>query len=193
MSCVSTQKHQMKNVNHLDSRNFMVFEEGIFIALLNQYMDITISKPTKKSIISLQYLKVDSVTIDNDFIKVSELIEKRCKAILERDKVSGIKVGSAVRRFTLNKTTEIHHFLMDLLQLFDYFYDSKMIAGKNGAMKIEIVETIYFNRKILFSKNDICLLGEKINLMLCDLVLKEKMVELKQNHPMFKEFLSSVL
>ena len=177
----------MSTITPNDTRNFMVYLEGVFIGLLNQYIDITITKPTKKSIVTQQYLKIDSVTIENEIINVAELVDKRCKDILERDKTSGIKEGSAVRRFTLNKTTEIHHFLMDLLQLFGYYYNSKMVAGKNGAMKVEIAESIYFHGKKIFSKNQICEIGEKVNHLLCEMVMKEKSIELKKNDPLFKE------
>lgn len=181
----------MSNVTQNDTRNYMVYLEGIFIVLLNQYIDITISKPTKKSIVTQQYLKVESVTIENEIVDVSELIEKRCKDILERDKRSGIKEGSAVRRFTLNKTTEIHHFLMDLLQLYGYYYDSKVVAGKNGAMKIEIAENIYFDKKRIFSKKEIFSIGEKINQMLYEMVMINKTIEIKKNNPVFQQFLYS--
>ncbi|ELP89146.1 hypothetical protein EIN_485080, partial [Entamoeba invadens IP1] len=123
---MSARAYKQKRVvtdSTLESRNYIVYQEGIFLSLLNKHCQlITISRPTKKAIVTKQYIKINTITINNETINVADLVEKRCRDRLEKDKTSGIKVGSAVRRFTLNKTTEVHHFLMDLLQLFGYVF-----------------------------------------------------------------------
>ena len=176
------------NSNKNDPRNFIVFEDSLLIALLNKIGDVTIAKPAKKSIVTQQYLKVEVITIENETINLGELVDKRCRDILEKDKVSGIKVGSAVRRFTLNKATEVHHFLLDILQLFGYSYESKMVSGKNGSMRVEVATTIFFNDEFLYGREKISELGEKINAFLCQLVQKERVVELKMDDDVFSQF-----
>ena len=176
------------NSNKNDPRNFVVFEDSLLIALLNKIGDVTIARPAKKSIVTQQYLKVEIIKIQNETINLGELVDKRCRDILEKDKLSGIKVGSAVRRFTLNKSTEVHHFLLDILQLFGYSYESKIVSGKNGSMRIDVATTIFFNNEFLYGKEKISELGEKINAFLCQLVQREKVVELKMDDDVFSQF-----
>ena len=168
---MSSRDHKT-NVHYLDSRNYMVYQEALFLALLSQYYEITISKPTKKSIVTDQFLKVKTIKIGDDCVAINDLMEKRCKERLAVDKLSGIKEGSAVRRFTLNKTTEIHHYLMDLLSLNGYMFKTKYVAGKNGSIRVELVEEVYYGNQLLFNKDDIITYGQKLNKFLYEKVYK---------------------
>ena len=154
---------------YLSSRNSIVFQEAIFIYELNKLYDMIVAKPIKRSIVTEQYVRVLSVNINGEDVQVEKCVETRCQSRLANDKCTGIKEESAIRRYTLNKTTETHHFLIDTLLMNGFMFNSKSIAGRNGSIKIENVTEIYKDDELLYDNESIMKFGEEINKILSNL------------------------
>ncbi|KAL7719605.1 TATA-binding protein-associated phosphoprotein [Entamoeba marina] len=143
-------------------RNYQVFQQAIFIALLSQFFEVTVKSPVKRSIVSLQLLRVDSLNYGNDTILVDEFVNTRCKEKYKQDILNGISEKTAKRRSDTNRITEQLHFLRDILMLFGFDFYSKFTEGKNGAQIVETVLKVIGNGSS-FNRNDISLKGKEIN------------------------------
>ncbi|KAL7717807.1 TATA-binding protein-associated phosphoprotein [Entamoeba marina] len=169
-------------------RNYQVFQQAIFIAILSQFFEITIKSPVKRSIVSCQLLRVDSLNYGNDTILVDEFVNTRCKEKYKQDIRNGISEKTAKRRSDTNRITEQLHFLRDILMLFEFDFHSKFTDGKNGAQIVETVLKVIGNG-LSINKNDIALKGKEINDYLYHKLVDRSSVTI----PMKDETMSSLL
>ena len=162
-------------------RNYIIEQQAIFIVLLNKIGDIKLSKPVKKSFLTQQRIKVETITIGLETISISTVVETRCAERLQLDINNGVARKTAIRRQTFNKIMENHHLLCDLLFEFGYLFESQYSSGKNQTPKIEIVNKIFADGKVLFTKDDISKKGSEINTYLTKKLLKDDVLILKRN------------
>ena len=170
---------------YTETKNYLVCQQSIFIAILNQYCHMNLSKPTKRSNITEQFIKIQSIQYgsnsEND-VDFSGLIEQRVKERLEFDIQLGITEVTAKRRVTSNKIHESLHYLIDMLSILDYQFHITTIGGKNNSMKIDTVHAIFFKNKLLFDEKQIKENGEKINHYLCSEIGDKKEYDLEMNN-----------
>ena len=152
--------------------NYQCSVEGILLALLTQYCQVEISKPSKKCLVSQQFLKITKISFGNkDEINVNELVDRRCKARKEYEIQNDSNEQTASRRIQSYKRIETIHLLIDILREFNYSFKSQYVEGKKGVLKLEVVEEIYFQNKLLFDNESIHQKGCKINNFLYDMIL----------------------
>ncbi|EAL48465.2 hypothetical protein KM1_108650 [Entamoeba histolytica HM-3:IMSS] len=72
-------------------RNYQALQEAFFIGLLNQFATITICKPSKKTTVTIQFIKIQSIQLERQYdeIPFSSFIAERCK----KRKSNDIKLG----------------------------------------------------------------------------------------------------
>ncbi|EMS13820.1 TATA-binding protein-associated phosphoprotein, putative [Entamoeba histolytica HM-3:IMSS] len=111
-------------------RTYQVYQQGVLLVLLNNHFEITLQIPTKRSVVTHQYFKINELRRGNDSIKVEEYVEQRCKEKYLQDISNGIPEKTARRRYDTNKITEQLHLLIDLSTEFGYRFVSKRTSGK---------------------------------------------------------------
>ncbi|ELP94738.1 hypothetical protein EIN_340760 [Entamoeba invadens IP1] len=143
-------------------RNYQVYQEAVFIALLSTFFEIVVRAPVKKSIVSLQLLRVEVIRSLRDVINVNDFVISRCKEKYKLDIKDGLLEKTAKRRTDTNRVSELLHFLQDVLRELGFGFVSKVTDGKNGA---QVVETVYgiFGNGIELDQKDIIEKGKKIN------------------------------
>ncbi|EKE42361.1 hypothetical protein ENUP19_0163G0014 [Entamoeba nuttalli] len=170
-------------------RDYLAYQQAVLIALLNKKYDIVVERATKKSIITRQVVKVIQVSIGKAQIDVLEIINKRCKALMEIDIYNGVVHETAYRRFITNKSIENHHFLIDLLENEGYFFNSSYSSGKNNSKKMQTVLQIFKDGMCLLNKEDITKKGISLSNYLSQKTLKEKSFLISKNDPILSSML----
>ena len=185
----STYLDTIKRKTFKNVRNYIVQQQAVFIALINQYASVTISRPAKKSKLTQQRIKVEKIAFDQDEIFVNEFVKKRSNERYNSDLKHGIPRKTAIRRLTQYKIMENQHLLSDILFHLGYRFSTYFTVGKNNTPKREIVDKIVWNQKILFDKLTIITHGNAINEYLCSQLSFEKSVTFERDNP----FLQSLL
>ena len=146
------------------SRNYQVYQQCILIALLSSFFDVVIKQPVKRSVVSLQMLRIISISSKqtNEVINVDEFVTQRCKEKYEND-LRNISMKTAKRRYDTNRISELIHLLIDILFEENYRFSSKFTDGKNGAPVVETVNAIFTPDQRVFTKQDIITKGMRIN------------------------------
>ncbi|EKE41211.1 hypothetical protein ENUP19_0085G0088 [Entamoeba nuttalli] len=143
--------------------NYQCAVEGILIALIAQHCTIEINKPSKKCLVTQQFIKVIKINFSQgDSINVSIFINNRCNERKEHEIKMNSDVRTATRRIQNYKRIETIHLLIDILREYGYLFKSKYVEGKKGVLKLENVTAIYYNNKLLLNIKTIFERGIKI-------------------------------
>ncbi|EDR29294.1 hypothetical protein EDI_213690 [Entamoeba dispar SAW760] len=173
---------------YFEIRNYLMCQQGVLLLLLNQHFDITITRPTKKSLVTGQVIKVKTLRDKFAEVDVVDFVEERCKEKMRVDMANGINEISACRRYTNNKIAENHHLLLDMLRMYGITFNTTFSSGKHNSTKLETISEIFINSKVLFTKNQIKAIGKEINNYFFNLVDKEKEVVLEKNNQFLQSF-----
>ena len=187
-SFTETRQRKKNNEAFLKLRSYQVYQQSILLALLNRYFEITLQIPSKRSIVTRQFFKIEEIRNGNDVIKVEEYVEHRCKEKYEKDLLEGISEKTAKRRYDTNRITEQLHLMIDLLIDFGHLFNSKWTSGKKGAQIVETIQEILTPYEFI-SNNQIPLLGSRINDYLCDQLFQRKISRLRKNDTTFLEII----
>ncbi|KAL7717590.1 TATA-binding protein-associated phosphoprotein [Entamoeba marina] len=137
-------------------RNYQTIQETICIALLNQFSDISIKQPTKKSVVTQQFMRINTISFgDEDDIDVTGFLRGRCLDHKNFDLKSGVSTKTADRRYQNNKKIEMLHLLIDLLMVNGYHFKTKTTEGKSGVFKLEAIKEIYYKDKLVYTNSEI--------------------------------------
>ncbi|GAB1221536.1 hypothetical protein ENUP19_0082G0065 [Entamoeba nuttalli] len=183
----STKGNENKPAYFKDVRNYKVYEQSIFLALLNQYFDITLRLPIKQAKVFEQILVIDSISREEDYVDVVCFIDKRCSERYNFDLTHGVSKKTCQRRFETNKLTESLHFLSDVIAEFGYVLERRNTKGKKGTLKCDLIDKIFLNDKLLFNKDDIIKKGKLINQYLCELFVSSR-ITVKKNDLFLSSF-----
>ena len=175
-------------IKYRETKNILVKEQAIMIALLNQYYTIQIKTPRKRSEKTVNYVSISKINNGFDEIDYHTVIEDICRTKMEYDQQQGLSKKTSYRRFTNNKVSEAHHYLMDLLQYHGYHYVSYFSSGKNNSTKTETFTAIYKDGKLLYDMNAIEEKGREINTYLHSLLETTKIYEIKQGELKIDQF-----
>ncbi|GAB1225082.1 hypothetical protein ENUP19_0241G0007 [Entamoeba nuttalli] len=147
-----------------EMRNYQVYQQALFLGILNQSSSMIIQKPIKKAIVTQQLVTVNSLQFSrDDQIAISDLIERRCKEMMKLDLSNGLREKTAIRRYETNKVTEVLHLLSDILNEFGFTFRTSKTTGKNKSAIAETVNVMYFKGRKAYSKQQITQIGMKIN------------------------------
>ncbi|EKE38135.1 hypothetical protein ENUP19_0241G0035 [Entamoeba nuttalli] len=175
---------------YIETKNYMVEEQGLLIALLNKYYEIQVKLPRKKSSKTANLVRVVAIGDGNDTIDFTKTVEDICKCKMYFDEHNGISEKTAYRRFTNNKISEAHHYLMDLLRLHGYFYNSYYSSGKNHSNKTETFTDIFKEGKHLFGLHDIVQKGIEINEWMHSELSSNDLLFLSKNDSTLQSFIN---
>ncbi|EKE37296.1 hypothetical protein ENUP19_0057G0008 [Entamoeba nuttalli] len=144
-------------------RNQQVYQQGILLALLNQYFDIEIRKPLKKAHSFEQLIRIHRLIIGSESIDVEKFCDHRCKEKFQKDLCKGINEKTAKRRLENIRIVEMVFLLMDILMEFGYLFDTSCTKGKKGTVKYERIQNIFYNGKKIYDYNHFISIGKSVN------------------------------
>ena len=151
-------------IPYTDFKNYQVFQQMIMLGFLSEHAKITVSvgkKRLSKKILSLVH--VDKIQFRKESpIDVEKIIIERCELMKEEEKENGLLRQTAERRFHKNKIVEMLHFLMDMLFLMGYDFDTYETKGRNGVLKQETIKSIILPNNTYLNHERIALLGSDI-------------------------------
>ncbi|EKE37233.1 hypothetical protein ENUP19_0166G0015 [Entamoeba nuttalli] len=172
-----------KSQKYKKTKNYQVYQQSIFLLILSKYGDIYFDKPIKRSTTTSQFLNVKEIRFSKeDIISVNSFIEKRCEKRMKQEIESGLSHETALRRYETNKFIESLHFLIDLLTELHFTLSCKLFLSKNGLEQKETINEIRYNSEIIFNKNDIQMIGEKVNSYISKMIRDNKRFILLSNN-----------
>ncbi|BFU24781.1 hypothetical protein EHI8A_002900 [Entamoeba histolytica HM-1:IMSS-B] len=126
--------------------------EAILIAILNQYVNLTIAKPQRKTTVTKQFIKIVKIDFcSGDEVEVQTFIRKREDELITSLTKQGVSQQTAKRRMQEAKRWELLHLLMDLVTEYGYtvYAENEQNCGFDGEV------TISYRNKLLYSIKDI--------------------------------------
>ncbi|KAL7712723.1 TATA-binding protein-associated phosphoprotein [Entamoeba marina] len=131
-----------------------VLQHFLFVSLLSEFCDIKIKRPSKKSKVTRLYARIKALDFGNDILDVSKFIKKRCNELKEQDIALGVSRKTIGRRYQQYKRLEMNNLLVDLLMIKGYSFKFEKV-GKHSNKTLEILEEIYWNDELLYTKDNI--------------------------------------
>ena len=181
---MEVEKQRKNNEAFLKLRNTQCIQQSILILILNQYFNITLQIPSKRSVVAMQFLRIEKIQRENDVIEVEKYVEIRCREKYEKDIQNGISEKTAKRRYETNRITEQLHLMIDIMRELGCEMESKLIGGKKGTTKIENIQKIklnYMNQQIDINKNEFEIIGNYVNEMMMEKIFNRKEKEITMN------------
>ncbi|ELP91089.1 hypothetical protein EIN_268350 [Entamoeba invadens IP1] len=152
-----------KKKKYKEDKDNVACEEAIMLYLLNKYFTVTISKPTKRNSITLQYIPVIVIQQGRDYVDVKNLVEERCVWRSQFEQNTGVDKRSALIRIPANRVVETHNYLLDILTNLGYLFDTYISTPKSSSMQIQHISRVFYNGALLFQTDEIRNFGTKIH------------------------------
>ncbi|ELP84493.1 hypothetical protein EIN_169080 [Entamoeba invadens IP1] len=153
-----------------ENRNYQSQQEGVFLYLLSQLFTFEVHTPNKRCMVTLPFLRLDTVTFSKeDVVWVSDFVQKRISERIKIEMENGISEKTALRRCENYKISETLHFLMDVLSMYGYFFQTRTTTGKKGMTKVDVCFRVFKNGKILYDQKQIEDIGEKVNQLIVEM------------------------
>ncbi|ELP83434.1 hypothetical protein EIN_375190 [Entamoeba invadens IP1] len=153
--------------SYKSARNYQVCEQCFMLLLLNKYAEIEFMRKKKKSTQALPFLQVKTIFFSQyDSIDFVNLIETKCKGMMESEIKGGLAQHTAQRRYNCNLLTESLHLLMDILEEFGFYFSNTLSSGKNGTIKAEKIGKIGI-KDAVFYEDVIREKGQILNKLVC--------------------------
>ena len=164
-------------VQYCDSRNVAAIHESTCIALLNRVWKFSFKKASKRSVLTLQFLKIDEMQKQSDVVSVNNFIDERVDSLVQEDVKNGISEETAKRRIVQRRIVECNKLLVDILREEGMFVETKMpnktVGTKTNAPQIEIIENIFpGENNVVLTKEMIKEFGEEVNRILSGRIQK---------------------
>ncbi|ELP93054.1 hypothetical protein EIN_052690 [Entamoeba invadens IP1] len=175
------------------TRNYLAYQQAVFIALINKQFRVIIQRPVKKAIVTHQFLNIRLLQKEKDIIEVDTFVQGRCQQRRNHDITSGVSMSAAKQRVGKNKIIELNLLLLDILNMFGYTFSTEMSEGKNGAMRNEMCKTVFYNGNYLFGKEEISVVGAKINKYLCEALGNRNEITVDYNDPALQNYLNELI
>ena len=133
-----------------------------YVYLLNKSNKVGIIKPMKCSKKTYQSYTVESIDTGKEVLQIEELLKARCQPQLDHDKELGLDLKKAMRRYSSKKIFECNNYLNDLCMEIGYFFNYKKSLNGNRENNMEIIDSVFFNYKLIFNQEQVMDIGKQI-------------------------------
>lgn len=174
--------------NEKTMKNYECYEQAFLIGLLNQFCSFKLQKPFKQSIIIESKPEIISIGFKNETIDIRKIAEDQCKLFADKTETDSISDKTRMRRFAKNRSTFIINFLFDISLEYGFFFNSVLSKKSQKCFQIERINEVFFNNQLLYKRNDINVIGEKLNSYLLNLVKDRKVVDIEMNDQSIQTF-----
>ena len=176
--------------NEKTMKNFECYEQAFLIAILNPYCSFKIQKPFKQSIIIESKPEIISIELENEIIDIRKFAEEQCKLYAGQSDTCTISDKTKMRRFAKNRSTFIINFLFDICLSYGFFFNSVLSKKSQKCFQIERINEVFYNNSLLYTRDDIVSIGEKLNTHFLTLSKEKKIVDIEKNDPFIQSFFS---
>ncbi|GAB1222700.1 hypothetical protein ENUP19_0121G0175 [Entamoeba nuttalli] len=132
-----------------EARNNFTLQQTLCICLLSRWCRITIKKPTRRSCVTEQFFRINSIEHEEDKIDVYSFLKKRCNEMYLFDIQRGVSEKTAIRRYQNNKKIEVIHLMEDILREYGVELETKTTEGKSGINRLENITGIYISNQVI--------------------------------------------
>ena len=159
-----SEKGYKRKYQFREKRNYQVAEICVLLMLLNEHFQIELTQSSKrKTKVTNQIFYLKKMIQGKEIIDVEEIIRRRCKEKLEYDVKKGTDTQKAKRRLETYKINEMIHFMIDILSLYGYNFQSHYSTGVDGQLKNETIKRIWMKDFVMYNQFDIENIGMKIH------------------------------
>ena len=164
-------------------KNFYAIQQGVLIALLNNFCTITLKKPRKQAKITQVYPTIKTICIDNEELDIPQIVNHICQPLYNSHVNNVNKKQTAQRRFEKNKKVCLQNLLIDILMEKGFFFESKMARQSKKTFRLERIQKIFYNNKLILDFDDFITKGNEIINYLCGLFVDQLVIKLEKNNP----------
>ncbi|ELP89863.1 hypothetical protein EIN_461290 [Entamoeba invadens IP1] len=133
----------MSNTNHKRVRcrymNTQCDVQAYSLALLSPYCRITVTKPRRKTTITSEFIKVVTLTFDNEeSIDVTRFLKRRENEKVEKMLREGVSKEKALRKMQDIRRQEAVYLLLDILHQYNtyFIFEKEESAGYDGRVTL---------------------------------------------------------
>ncbi|KAL7712861.1 TATA-binding protein-associated phosphoprotein [Entamoeba marina] len=155
-SATLREKHAKESRQKRDEK---AIQQGVLLFLLNNHCHVSFKRPKKLARLTHQVFSVKTLQFDDEIVEVGKFVRQRCQVDYKRDIENGLTEKKAFRRYLSKKQFEMTNLLTDLCIELGYFFDFKKITKGRKGNKVDVIENVYINGKLLFNNNDILKIG----------------------------------
>ncbi|ELP92572.1 hypothetical protein EIN_073950 [Entamoeba invadens IP1] len=152
-------------------KEFYVIQQGVLLAFINSYCGFSIKKQKKRAKVTSAYPKISKLVFPNETIDVQQLADSICRPVYEEECKHVSKKQTAMRRFEKNKKVFVQHLLIDILSEKGFFFESHLARNSTKTYRMERIERIYFDGRLVMQFEDFVKRGSAINNYLNSLFL----------------------
>ena len=155
-------------LNHyINFKHRIAIQNSLLIALLNRYFTITFKSIGKISSSHRNSPRIESLRKDNDIIDLYEFVKDQTKQIiytipLKKTETKYKELNLMKKRKSISVLLLSSNFIIDSLREYGFFFESQY-GYRNQNTQYELIENIYYNGQLLFTKDDIYEFGEQLN------------------------------
>ncbi|KAL7718753.1 hypothetical protein QTN25_003711 [Entamoeba marina] len=173
-----------------DNQNLEAYQQAILLALLNKHCSFVIEKAPKHSRVHANMPKVIALHFDSgEEFDIFSFSEKTCRNMYENELIKGTSQSTAHRRLEKNKKVFLQNLIFDITLEFGYVFNSNLSRMSGRTLRVERLDSVFYDGKLLLSKQQIIEKGSVINSFLCELSESPSPVVIQKDHPLLSRFL----
>ncbi|KAL7717850.1 TATA-binding protein-associated phosphoprotein [Entamoeba marina] len=177
--------------NKYEYKDFYPFQQAVLLAFLNSYCSITLLKQRKQNTVTSSYPIVKTLHFENEQIDVIQLAETLYRPVYAEDSLDVKKKQTAFRRYEKNKRVFVQHLLIDILTEKGFFFESHLAKNTKKTLRLERIQKIYYNGRIIMDFKDFLQRGNAINTYLSDSLKSTSMFTIPLKDPQLQELILS--
>ncbi|ELP84646.1 hypothetical protein EIN_173110 [Entamoeba invadens IP1] len=179
--------------NKYDYKDFETYQQALLLGLLNQYCSFTVKKQRKQTTIAQSMPLLKCITFDGEEIDLIDFSDSFCRPQLEAEYIRGLNKQTAFRRYEKNKKVIVINTLYDICLEKGYFFNSRLARKSKKTKRLDRIEQVFANGKLVYSQEELVAIGTEINKYLVDLVEVSFEATVKKNDPTIQEILQLVV
>ncbi|GAB1223003.1 hypothetical protein ENUP19_0126G0068 [Entamoeba nuttalli] len=171
----------MDKKTYIEQRNYQSKVRALCIALINRHADIEIKITSKRSKLTLPFLKINKIFFTSeDVIDLNKLIKKRTSDLAELDVEHKITQQSALYRKKKNSYKESINFVVDLLIELGYCITFFETSGRNKTLKVDTITSIQKDGET-FTSSQLEKIGQTLCINLVERIGSNQSLLLRKN------------
>ncbi|KAL7712681.1 TATA-binding protein-associated phosphoprotein [Entamoeba marina] len=172
-----------------DNRKLVAYQQAVLLALLNKYCSFYNKKPTKQTHVSVVMPKVVTLHIEEEDLFIGHITDSICKTMYNNEINNGINESTAMRRYEKNRKVFIQNLIFDIALEFGYLFGSTLSRKSGRTLRLERIDSVYYEGKLLLNKKEIIQQGAEINGFLCQFFGSSDTFKVEKNNSVLQHFL----
>ncbi|ELP85587.1 hypothetical protein EIN_408560 [Entamoeba invadens IP1] len=181
---------KQNNTREKELKNYFSYQQGVVVALVNQFYSIELEPASKASLVTETSPKICSIVIEGEHINIRKKAEELTAQLTKRTEHKRPKEKTMKRRFAKSSSVFVNNYMLDILREHNFFFNSTLSKKSNKTFQLERLDAIFYNGNFVMGATKIGELGKEINDYLNTLCENKKRVVLERNNPFIFAFLA---